>query len=398
MGASAASKFDIHDILNKRSQEMAKNENDQTKIVMVDVEKLIPSEQNFYHVDAELKESIELCGLLQPLLVRECEDGYHIIAGHRRHLAIKELVDEGKTQFAKVPVVFYKSEYDKENNGMDALSQLALIYANKFREKTDWERMKEVIESEKLIQKLRDEVPELRGKTRELLSQLLDVSASTVAKQKAISNNLSKKLMDEFQKGHINVSVAYEVSTLNEEQQEDAYNILTGCGALSLQDIRAIKTPVVEEPEMPQNAPVTEDNHEAQNVSRETFIEETRAEIKREEEDTSGSATTSTSTAPASTTYSGNDAESDEDDGELQEGHPTQADYDLEEAEKSFRDGNRPSSKDDLGADAGELKEYSVTVTISKTISAYTKSGAESNIRNELKKLGYEVEEMEVTE
>lgn len=204
--------------------------------------------------------------------------------------------------------------------------------------------------------------------------------------------------MDEFQKGHINVSVAYEVSTLNEEQQEDAYNILTGCGALSLQDIRAIKTPVVEEPEMPQNAPVTEDSHETQNVSRETFIEETRAEIKREEEGTSSSAT-SAPTAPASTVYSGNDAESDdEDDGELQEGHPTQADYDLEEAEKTFRDGNRPSSKDDLGADAGELKEYSVTVTISKTISAYTKSGAESNIRNELKKLGYEVEEMEVTE
>ena len=54
----------------------------------------------------DLKQSIELLGVLQPLLVTdEEEDGKRrIIAGHRRRLAVMQLVDEGKERFRRVPI------------------------------------------------------------------------------------------------------------------------------------------------------------------------------------------------------------------------------------------------------------------------------------------------------
>ena len=93
------------DILNNRSKELAKARNGQQgekaagqqdnapqEIMNIDVHDLIPSKDNFYHVDDELKRSIELVGVLQPLLVSRPENGkYKVIAGHRRRLAVLSL-------------------------------------------------------------------------------------------------------------------------------------------------------------------------------------------------------------------------------------------------------------------------------------------------------------------
>lgn len=43
------------------------------------------------------------------------------------------------------------------------LEKLAVIQANRFREKTDWEKMKEALETEEIIKGLR-ELTELKGK------------------------------------------------------------------------------------------------------------------------------------------------------------------------------------------------------------------------------------------
>ena len=117
-----------------------------------DIYDLIPSKGNFYSVEdvQDLKQSIELLGVLQPLLVtEEEEDGKRrIIAGHRRRLAVMQLVDEGKERFRRVPILIKP----KKNAILD---RLALIMANRFREKTDWERMTEALETEKLVLELK---------------------------------------------------------------------------------------------------------------------------------------------------------------------------------------------------------------------------------------------------
>lgn len=58
----AKEKFNLTGLLNQRSMELAKagakeetKEAGENEIVMVDMEDLVPSKDNFYHVDADLK-------------------------------------------------------------------------------------------------------------------------------------------------------------------------------------------------------------------------------------------------------------------------------------------------------------------------------------------------------
>ena len=175
--AGAAKKFNLTELLNQRSKEAGeqqKTEQQQAAGAEIatpeegvsstaDIYDLIPSKGNFYSVEdvQDLKQSIELLGVLQPLLVtEEEEDGKRrIIAGHRRRLAVMQLVDEGKERFRRVPILIKP----KKNAILD---RLALIMANRFREKTDWERMTEALETEKLVLELKESM-NIPGRTRD---------------------------------------------------------------------------------------------------------------------------------------------------------------------------------------------------------------------------------------
>lgn len=105
---------------------------------MIHYSKLVPSENNNYSVDHinELANMILLSGgIKQNLLARKkSPDEYELIAGHRRRLAVKRLVEElGHPEFAMVPV-----HVEKEG---DLLSEVNLILTNcGARERSDWER------------------------------------------------------------------------------------------------------------------------------------------------------------------------------------------------------------------------------------------------------------------
>lgn len=256
--AKEKAKFNLTGLLNQRSMELAKagaaeeaqkvgqqggrQEAGENEIVMVDVEDLVPSKDNFYHVDADLKRSIELVGVLQPILVNKPENGkYKIMAGHRRRLAAMELVKEGKEQFRFLPCV-YKKE--------DVMDRLAIIMANRFREKTDWEKMTEAVEAEELAKELKKEYS-IEGRTREILSEITGVAEAQLGRYKAIYNNLLPELMEEFKNSKIVVSVAVELSGMEEDMQRKAADILQNGGTISLQDVKEMKRQAEEESGIP---------------------------------------------------------------------------------------------------------------------------------------------------
>lgn len=256
--AKTKSNFTLTNLLNQRSMELAKagaaeeakkagkqggrQEAGENEIVMVDIEDLVPSKDNFYHVDADLKRSIELVGVLQPLLVNKPENGkYKVIAGHRRRLAVMELVNEGKESFRFLPCV-YKKE--------DVMDRLAIIMANRFREKTDWEKMTEAVEAEELAKELKKEYG-IEGRTRELLSEITGVAEAQLGRYKAIYNNLLPELMEEFKNSNIVVSVAVELSGMEEDMQRKAADILQNGGTISLPDAKEMKRQVEEQKGIP---------------------------------------------------------------------------------------------------------------------------------------------------
>ena len=250
--AGAAKKFNLTELLNQRSKEAGEQQKTEQQQAAAgaevvtseegvsstaDIYDLIPSKGNFYSVEdvQDLKQSIELLGVLQPLLVTdEEEDGKRrIIAGHRRRLAVMQLVDEGKERFRRVPILIKP----KKNAILD---RLALIMANRFREKTDWERMTEALETEKLVLELKESM-NIPGRTRDLLAEIIETSPAQVGRYKAIYNNIIPELMAEFKANRIVVSVIYEASGLPEDYQKQAAEVFRENEVLTLSDIKQLK-------------------------------------------------------------------------------------------------------------------------------------------------------------
>lgn len=243
----SSKKFNLTELLNQRSKDIAPQkkqgdadaeENGKTDKVSAtaDIYDLVPSRDNFYSVEdvQDLKQSIELLGMLQPLLVTNEEDGkWRIIAGHRRRLAIMQLVNEGKERFRHVPIMVKPTK-----NAI--LDRLALIMANRFREKTDWEKMTESIETEKLVQELKGQM-DIPGRTRDLLAEIIETSPAQLGRYKAIYNNLAVEWMTEFRAGKIGISVIYEISQLEKEWQLQSLEVFREKGTLALPDIKEIK-------------------------------------------------------------------------------------------------------------------------------------------------------------
>ena len=261
-----AGKFNLTDLLNSRSKEleeagMGKQEESaagqqdnatqqDNAVVNIDVNDLVPSQDNFYHVDDELKRSIELVGILQPLLVSRPENGkYRVIAGHRRRLAALSLLEEGKEEMRFVPCVFKKE---------DVRDRLALIMANRFRDKTDWEKMMEAIQAEELAKELKKEYS-LNGRTREVLAEITGTTEAQLGRYKSIYNNLSARLMKNFRESVINVSVAVELCGMSAAGQEKAADRIEEEGTLPLQEAREMKQQEEAGKEMPGQMSFTED-------------------------------------------------------------------------------------------------------------------------------------------
>lgn len=288
--AASNKKFNLTELLNQRSKDVApqgqqETEKETTTAAVsekADIYDLIPSKDNFYSVEdvKDLKQSIELLGILQPLLVSNEEDGKRrIIAGHRRRLAIMQLVDEGKERFRYVPIMVKPTK-----NAI--LDRLALIMTNRFREKTDWEKMTESIETEKLVLELKEQM-DIPGRTRDLLAEIIDASPAQLGRYKAIYNNLIAELMAEFKTDKIGVSVIYEISGLEPEWQKQALEVFRENGTLTLPDVKAIKKKQEAAAQVPGQMDLnsiagqqTEESTEGEEITEEA--EETETEDKEE--------------------------------------------------------------------------------------------------------------------
>ena len=242
-------KFSALDMLSKRSLPERK---EKQAIIYKDPRELVPTQENFYTTKniSKLKASIKITGyLMQPILIENVDGEDKILAGHRRRLCCIELIEEGDTRFEKVPCVYAAEINVSEDKELTQeqreaitpfLRQFKVIQANNYRDKNDWERMQEALEMEKIVKGLKEKVG-ITGTVRENLKELLGVSNAQFGRYKNISNHLSEELMEEFQDGEINISVAAAVASLEPEQQKLAYEMYMKNKILTLPDIQLLK-------------------------------------------------------------------------------------------------------------------------------------------------------------
>lgn len=260
--------FNINDLLNGKSKGTAVQttagpaEQESTfDVVMIDVEDLMPSKDNFYSTEniEELALSIELAGCIEQNLVvkPEAHGKYEVIAGHRRRLAALKLVSEGKEEYRKVPCRI-KKESDEIKD------RLALIFTNSTaRQLSDWEKvqqakqLKEILtEYKKALQEENKDKPkeerEKMGRIRDIVAQMLNTSTTQIGRMEAIDNNLSPEFKQELEKGNIGISTAHELSRLDEEKQQEAFRQYEEKGEMHIKDVKQEQKPEITDEQVEQ--------------------------------------------------------------------------------------------------------------------------------------------------
>lgn len=241
--------FNLADMVNNRKKPTETENISDT--VYRDVFELEPSKDNFYSTDPEklqgLKNSILLFGVMQDVLIEDVDGKDRIISGHCRTMCCRMLVEEGHEEFRKINCKYTKVNLntekfpeDKDGKVEQLINKLGIIQANRFREKSDWEKMQEALITEEVIKELRDLV-DLQGTTRSMVQATLGTSGTQLERYHAIQKKLSQEFMQEFQNGSINISVARELTDLDEKHQDEALELYKKNETITLPEVKALK-------------------------------------------------------------------------------------------------------------------------------------------------------------
>ena len=252
--------FNLADMVAKRPKQIQEENSSDT--VYRDVFKLIPSKANFYGVKPEklqgLKNSILLFGVMQDVLIEERDGEDYIISGHCRTMCCRMLVEEGHEEFRKINCTYTKVKDNARKNLIeesyidgsatrendDAISKLlerlSVIQANRFRDKSDWEKMREALDTEEIIKELKN-LAGLKGKTRDIVRETIGVSGTQMERYHAVQKRLSAEWMAEFEAEKINITVARELADLDEKYQKQAMEHYMEHDIITQAEVRAFK-------------------------------------------------------------------------------------------------------------------------------------------------------------
>ena len=257
--------FDIMSLQKGRGPIQARSKADEGHAVLkyIDVDDLVPSEENFYSMTAidELAGMIELSGgVKQPALVSPLGGGkYKVIAGHRRRLASLRLVEQGKDKYRKMPCMVEDSAagQDTEADELRAIDEaILLITTNAQREKTDWDKVQEAKRLRELLDQKR-QLEKISGETRKIIAVWLGTTPAQVGRYDSIEKHLIPAFKTWLEQGQIGISVAYELSILPEEVQKKAAAECWGKrGPVTLEDVRRWKQEAEQERPPVQTGPL----------------------------------------------------------------------------------------------------------------------------------------------
>jgi len=222
----------MKDILSEQSKSEALPAPSQSgEIRNILISEIMPSEMNKYGIREieELAASIEEIGLLHNLVVLEKGESrkYELISGERRFEACKMLFLGGNMDFKTVPCKVERSISSE-------IDELKLIHANATaRELTDYEKTMQAARIKDIVKKLKNNGHEFKGRTRDIVADMLNVSPAQVGRMESINKNLSPELKEEFKDGKIGITAAYETSMLEKEEQTAVYEDFKATGEIA---------------------------------------------------------------------------------------------------------------------------------------------------------------------
>jgi len=187
-------------------------------IIMVDVDDLHESEDNFFEVERieEFAETILAQGGVKENLIvmPRGSGGYELISGHRRTAAVRYLIENDKTVSRFLPCLVANYD-DEDEKKLDIV--LMNITARIISDAELWksyEIVNEVLQKKKAL-------GEKFGKVQNKLAELLGVSVGQVSKIQKIDNSAIPEVKQAVKSGEISINTANEISKLDIEKQKE---------------------------------------------------------------------------------------------------------------------------------------------------------------------------------
>ncbi|WP_298030239.1 ParB/RepB/Spo0J family partition protein [uncultured Dysosmobacter sp.] len=212
------------------------------QIEYIDIGLLGADPKNFYSLSgvSELADNIQMCGLQQPIRVRETGGGrYVIVSGHRRRAALQRLVEEGFALYSQVPCIVERDEVSP------AMQELRLIMANSdSRKLTPADLSRQMDRVEDLLRQLQAEGYEFPGRMRPYVAQLCKISDTKASNLSAIKNGLKVPgLIQKWECGEISEAAALEISRMDMDTQYRLLDWMRVPGrSYSIKEVRKFRT------------------------------------------------------------------------------------------------------------------------------------------------------------
>ena len=188
-------------------------------IRMIELEKIKPSMDNFYSLsDIEiLADDIERQGLKHNIVVVEDSENrgtYFIKSGHRRFAAIQRLVNENRYNSKYIPC-FVDGIKSKSETVLDLIMLNATT-----RVMTDSELFKQYEILKYTLENLKHEGVKIKGRLREKVAEMLNVSPAQVGKIENIKHNAVPEIIEAVESGDMTIATADSIAKLPEQEQE----------------------------------------------------------------------------------------------------------------------------------------------------------------------------------
>ena len=212
----------------------------------IDVHDLLPNPNNFYamrNID-RLKNLIRTTGKVEELTVKSVGMGkYMVVAGHRRRLAVLELLEEGAKVPSKLPcsVVSFSAVGNKTAEEMELL-WLSASNLGQREYRSMEEKVREVETIGKLLRRDYDEDYAggiVTGSFRSYLAKFLCMTDSSLQRLSAMRNVLPEYL-EMVDRGEMKETAAYELTNLSHDDQRALMESLAG-QEITVKSIKARK-------------------------------------------------------------------------------------------------------------------------------------------------------------
>lgn len=253
-----AAGWSVMDALNRNSKAAAEDKpRARFRTKDISIRKMYSNDRNFYSMNGveKLAQEILTVGLLENMTVMyaPCERGeYRIIAGERRWRALQFLLKKGYEEF-EIATCQIKSVAEEHEEMVN------IIMANAYRDKTMADLLQEEQQLRKSLQYMKDNGLTLQGykldsgRLRDVIASIMQMSGTKIAQIDSINERLIPEFTEQLKEGRLTFSAAYEISGMDQEQQQDMLEKSQESGGLTWKEVKEAKA-AAEEPEEPEEA------------------------------------------------------------------------------------------------------------------------------------------------